>query len=65
MCFRKSLALQKKKRLNKTLKEEEGLLRELTDDGFLIMNKDANRYVSRNRDIDVVCLLNFVEFNDY
>lgn len=40
---------------------DEDFLRVYSDDGFQINNPDAFRYVSRNKDIDFMNLLNFFD----
>lgn len=56
----------KKRRVNvRDTKKDEQYLREYSDDGFRIINSDASQYVSGNRDLDFMNLINLIDVEKY
>lgn len=52
----------KKRRVNLVeMKNDEVFLREYSVDGFRIINSDASQYVSGNRDLDFMNLVNLID----
>ena len=43
------------------IRKDEELLREYSEDGFRIINSDAFQYVSGNRDLDFMNLVNLID----
>jgi hypothetical protein len=52
----------KKRRISQQdAREDEEFLREYSEDGFRIINTDACNYVSGNRNLDFINLVNLIE----